>query len=153
MGEAGVKSYRVRFMPWGLALFGLIMLPNLFWFAAPAEHDALKQTTELPWLDMVQMVFQAMMIGCLCMLDNVQAKPFRLRSPLMMAALVCCGIYYVFWAAYFCGSVNGLVLLALCLFPSAAFLLYAVDRCNMPGVFTGAAFALCHLVITLMRLN
>ena len=152
MGEAGVKNYRVRFMPWALALFGLIMLPNLFWFAVPAEHDALKQTTELPWLDTVQMAFQAVMIGCLCMLENTQAKPFRLRSPLVMAVLVCCGIYYAFWAAYFCGSVNALVLLALCLFPSAAFLLYAADRRNVPGIITGVGFAACHLAMTLMRL-
>lgn len=152
MGEARVKNYRVRFMPWALALLGLIMLPNLAWFAVPAESDALKQTAEQPWLDALQMGFQAVMIGCLCMMENTKAKPFWLRSPLVTAALVCCALYYGFWAAYFCGMVHALVMLALCLLPSAAFLLYGVDRRNGPGVAAGVGFAVCHLAMTLMRL-
>jgi len=152
MGEAGVKNYRVRFMPWALALLGLIMLPNLFWFAAPAEHDVLKQTAELPWLNTLQMGLQAIMIGCLCMLENVWAKPFGLRNPLIVAAVICCATYYVFWVVYFSGSVNALVLLALCLLPSAAFLLYGADRHNAPGIIAGVGFSACHLVITVMRL-
>ncbi|MBE5804298.1 MAG: hypothetical protein E7316_07285 [Clostridiales bacterium] len=139
-------------MPWALALFVIIMLPNMFWFALPAESDALKQTAELPWLDTVQMTFQVMMIGCLCMLENPQAKPFGLKNPMVAAALICCGIYYAFWVAYFRGSMNAPVLLALCLFPSAAFLLYGADRRNVPGTVAGAAFAICHLVATLVRL-
>lgn len=147
-----MKNYRVRFMPWALVLFGLIMLPNLAWFAVPAESDALKQTIELPWLDAVQMIFQTMMIGCLCMLENTRAKAFRLRRPLIAATMICCALYYVFWVMYFCGMMNGLVLLALCLFPSAAFLLYAADRLNVPALITGVAFTLCHLAVTLIRL-
>lgn len=152
MGEAGVKNYRVRFMPWALVLLALIMLPNLFWFAAPAETDALKQTTELPWLDAVQMGLQAIMIGCLCMLENTKAKPLRLRSPLIAAALACCAAYYAFWFVYFHGTANAPVLLALCLFPSAAFLLYGADRRNVPGIVAGVGFSVCHLAVTLMRL-
>ena len=147
-----MKNYRVRFMPWALVLFVLIMLPNLTWFAVPSEGDALKQTAELPWLDAVQMIFQAIMIGCLCMLENTATKPLRLRSPLIVTALACCVLYYVSWAAYFCGAVNTLVLLALCLLPSAAFLLYGADRRNMPGVVADVGFTLCHLAVTLMRL-
>lgn len=147
-----MRNYRIRFMPWGLVLFGLIMLPNMLWFAVPAQNDVLKQSAELPWLDSVQMVFQIVMIGCLCMLENVQAKPFRLRNPLILAVLGCCTVYYITWAVYFAGYVNGLILMALCLFPSTAFLLYGLDRRNMPGVVTGAMFALCHLAVTLVRM-
>ena len=147
-----MKNYRVRFMRWALALFALIMLPNLFWFAAPAEHDALKQTTELPWLDALQMGFQVIMIGCLCMLENTKAKSFQLRRPPIAAAVICCAAYYVFWVVYFSGRVNALVLLALCLFPSAAFLLYGADRRNVPGIVASVGFSVCHLAVTLMRL-
>ncbi len=140
-----LKQYRFGFDPWGLLLFLLVMLPNFIWFAVPAPNDILRTDSVTPMVDAIGSVFQVLTIACLCFVIHNDRSKLRFSS-LIIATIVCVAIYYIGWALYYTANVSPIVILLLTLPPCLAFILFAIDRKNLPAILFATAFAVCHLV-------
>ena len=140
-----LKQYRFGFDPWGLLLFRLVMLPNFIWFAVPAPDDILRVDSATPVVDAIGSVFQVLTVACLCFVIHKSSSKLRF-SPLIIAIIICVAIYYIGWALYYTANVSPIVILLLTVPPCLAFLLFAIDRKNLPAVIFATVFAVCHLV-------
>ena len=142
------KKYRFRFDPWALALFALVMLPNILWFSLPARpSDVLRAPSALPAADATASIARILMLACLCFLENAGAPPVRARA-LTLACALCVFAYLACWALYFRGIAPPPVLWGLCLFPCAAFILFSLGRENFPALAFALVFTVCHALCT-----
>lgn len=144
------KNYKLGLDPWGLGLFLLIMLPNFIWFALPAPHDILRNESATPLIDAAAQVFQIVLAASLCALVNT-ARGGPIRRRYLAGVAACAAAYFAGWAAYYAGIVNAAVVLALCLAPCGAFLLFSAARKNAPALLAGAGFAVCHLIFAVVN--
>ena len=145
-----LKNYGPGFDPRGLALFLLIMLPNFVWFAFPAPDDVLRTESVTLLTDAIAQVFQIIMTAALCAVINVtRDKPMKRGYRAGIA--VCIVLYFSGWTAYYAGIAGAAVILDLCLAPCGAFLLFTLGRSNAPALVSGAAFAVCHLISTVIN--
>lgn len=140
-----MKGYKFGFEIWGLFLFLGIMLPNFVWFAVPAPNDILRNTSVTETVDFIGSILQAVMIAALCLLKKTDCPKPRF-SPLVGGVIGCCIAYWAGWIFYYCGIVNAAVVMALTVFPCAAFLLFALDRKNYIAVVPVCGFTVCHLI-------
>lgn len=143
--QARLRKYKVGFQIWGLILFFIIMLPNLYWFAVPAPNDILRAESVTMVLDTIASAAQVLMVITLCILVNRDSGRIR-PSPLLGAAMICCLFYYGGWALYYLGAVNAVVVLDLCAAPCLAFLFFSLDRKNAIAVIPISVFAVCHII-------
>ena len=143
-------KYRFGFDVWGLILFLLVMLPNFIWFAVPTPNDVLRTESVTPVVDTIASVCQVMTVACLCFVINQERNKLRF-SPLVIAAVACVVIYYIGWALYYSGIVDAWVILLLTIPPCLAFILFAIDRKNLPAVLFATGFAVCHLIFGIMN--
>ena len=142
------KVYRFGFDAGAAALVAAVMLPNFYWFGVPAPNDVLRGASGTPAIDAMGSVFQALMIGLLCVLKNTAAGK---RTMLLWGVAVCYGIYCAAWIAYYRGIVTPAVILALCLASCLAFGFYAADRKNGPAQISLAGFAICHMIYGMVK--
>ncbi len=140
-----VGKYRFGFDYWGLVLFLLVMFPNFIWFAVPAPNDVLRTESVTPIIDTIASVFQVLTVACLCFVINGERSRLRF-SPLMITTIVCVAIYYLGWMLYYGGYVTSWVILLLTIPPCLVFILFAVDRKNLPAMLSATGFTVCHLV-------
>ena len=145
-----LKQYRFGFDPWGLLLFLLVMLPNFIWFAVPAPNDILRADSATPVVDTIGSVFQVLTVACLCFVIHQDRSKLRF-SPLIIATIVCVAIYYIGWALYYTTNVNPIVILLLTISPCLAFILFAIERENLPAILFATVFAVCHLVFAVVN--
>ena len=145
-----LKQYRFGFDPWGLLLFLLVMLPNFIWFAVPAPNDILRADSATPVVDTIGSVFQVLTVACLCFVIHKDRSKLRF-SPLIIATIVCVAIYYIGWALYYTTNVNPIVILLLTISPCLAFILFAIERENLPAILFATVFAVCHLVFAVVN--
>lgn len=142
------KNYRLGFDGWGLGLFLLIMLPNFVWFALPAPNDVLRNESATPLLDSIAQVFQIVMAAALCAVVNTaRGKP--IKRGYLAGTAACAAVYFAGWIAYYAGTANAVVILALCLAPCVAFLVFALARKNGIALISGGIFTLCHLIFAI----
>lgn len=139
------SRYRFGFDIWGLLLFLLVMLPNFIWFAVPAPDDILRTESVTPVVDIVGSIFQVLTVACLCFVIRKERSKFRF-SPLVVATTVCIATYYIGWASYYAGTTAPWVILLLTLPPCLAFILFAIDRKNLPAVVSAVGFMVCHCI-------
>ena len=145
-----LQNYCFGFDFWGLLLFLLVMLPNFIWFAVPAPNDVLRAESVTPVVDAIASVCQVLTVACLCFLINEARGKLRF-SPLVIAAVICVAIYYLGWALYYSGIANTWVILLLTLPPCLAFILFAIDRKNLPAMLFASVFAVGHLIFALVN--
>lgn len=139
-----LETYRFGFDLWGLLLFLIIMIPNFIWFAVPAPNDVMREFPDT-WIDTFSSVFQALMVVALCTVKNKGCGKIKLTD-WIIAALICCILYFVSWVFYYSATVNDFVLLGLTLPPCLAFLAYEIDRKNIIAVIPTAFFTILHLL-------
>lgn len=144
------RKYTMGFDGWGLALFAAIMLPNILWAFLPAPNDILRVPSVTPVVDGIGSFCQVLMIFCLCFITRIDAKPLRL-SPICWCVLGCVLVYWCAWAGYYLGVVQPGIILCMTLVPCAAFLLYLLDRRNVPGLFPAVIFTICHLIFAIVH--
>lgn len=140
-----MKNYRFGFDGWGLALFLVVMLPNLLWFAVPAPNDVLRRESVTGGLDAAASAAQVLFAAALCLVVNRERQELRM-TPCIVGCESCVLLYYAGWAAYYAGAVGPLVILLLTVPPCAAFLLFAVDRRNFVALVPAGVFAFCHVI-------
>ena len=146
-----LNRYRLGFDVWGLALFLVVMVPNIIWFAVPAQNDVLRAESVTPVLDTIASVLQVLTVACLCFVINRERTQLCLFSPLINITSVCVLIYYAGWCLYYFGSTGIRVILMLTVPPCVAFILFAADRKNLPAVLFASGFAVCHLLFALIN--
>lgn len=134
--------YRIRVDVPGLILFCMIMAPNLIWFFHPAPADVLRQPSVTPGLDQIASVVQAVFVATLCLLKSDRVG--RLPAVLWGGVAVCTAGYFAAWSCYFGGLVHPALLLALCILPCLALLLYAAGRRNWAAACLGLVFGALH---------
>ena len=139
------KTYKLGFDISGLILFLLTMIPTFIWMAVPVPTDILRVESVTPMVDAIGFVCQILCIACLCMVINKERSKLRF-SPLVTATIVCVVIYFLGWILYYAGFTNAWVILLLTVPPCAAFILFAMDRKNLPAVVLAVCFTICHLI-------
>ncbi|MCM1044200.1 MAG: hypothetical protein NC417_01710 [Candidatus Gastranaerophilales bacterium] len=140
-----MKNYRLRFDPWSLLLFLLIMIPTFIWFAIPAPNDILRADSVTETLDTAASICQVLMILILCFFRNLECKKIGI-SPFTIATIICCLLYFASWAVYYIGTVNTVVILGLTIPPCLAFLFFAIDRKNKMAIIPIFIFTICHTI-------
>jgi len=141
-----MKKYRFGFDWLGFVLFLAIMLPNFIWFAVPAPVDILRKESVTGGLDMAAGVCQVLLAASLVCVVNRERPKCRFILPV----IACLG-YYTAWAAYYQGAAGPAVILAQCLFPCAAFLLFEAERKNYIAVIPTAGFTVLHLISSIIN--
>lgn len=141
-----MKNYKFGFDIWGLLLFVVIMLPNFIWFAVPAPNDILRADSVTEIFDITASICQVLMIAALCVIINKKSKKISIASPHIIAAMICCLLYFASWVFYYIGITNAIVVLGLTIPPCFAFLFFAIDRKNMLAVIPISIFTICHLI-------
>lgn len=144
-------KYRFKIDLWGLLLFLAIMIPNLIWFAVPAPYDLLRAESATAWLDGIASVSQLLMAATLCLIQNRNAPKSRRTAPYLVLAVICCLFYFAVWIFYYRGIADPVIILALCIFPSLAFLFYALEKNNGPAILMTVIFAVCHLLSSVIN--
>ena len=139
-----LEKYRFGFDVWGLILFLLVMVPTFIWIVVPAPNDILRAESTTPIVDAIGFVCQILCIVSLCLIVNKERNKLRF-SPLVIATIVCVVLYFLGWILYYAGITNAFVILLLTLPPCAAFIIYALDRKNIPACVFATVFAVCHL--------
>jgi hypothetical protein len=139
------KKYRLGFDVWGMLLFLIVMIPNFIWFAIPAPNDVLRVTSVTEVLDTIASVCQVLMIIVLCVLVNRERKKISI-TPMIVAVLFCCFLYFVSWVIYYSGIVNVFVILGLTIPPCLTFLFFSIDRKNVIAIVPITIFTVCHLI-------
>lgn len=140
-----IKKYKLGFNVWGLLLFLIIMLPNFYWFAVPAPNDVLRAESTTGTIDTIASIAQVLMIIALCIIVNKDSKKIMM-SPLIIATIISCFLYFMGWIFYYQGVTNAVVILTLCVFPCLAFLFFAIDRKNRVAIIPILIFTVCHLI-------
>lgn len=143
--ERLVKAYRFGFDVAGLILFLLVMAPTFIWLAVPASNDVLRAESVTPMVDTIGSVCQILCIASLCVIINKERSKLRF-SPLIIASIACVVMYFLGWVLYYAGFTNAWVILMMTIPPCAAFILFAVDRKNIPAIVFAVCFAICHLI-------
>lgn len=144
------KKYKLGFDIWGAVLFLIIMIPNFIWFAVPAPNDVLRDDSVTQVFDIIASISQVLMVAALCALINQNRKKISI-TPLIIAAMVCCLLYFASWIFYYIGVVSPIVILGLTVPPCLAFLFFAVDRKNMLAVVPILIFTICHLIYSVVN--
>lgn len=144
------QKYKVGFDVWGLSIFLIIMIPNFIWFAVPAPNDVLRAESITKVADIIASVCQVLMIMSLCIFINRDRKKLSITR-LIIAAILCCLLYFLCWILYYMGVTNALVILGLTIFPCMAFLFFAIDRKNMIAVIPILVFTICHAIYGVMN--
>lgn len=140
-----LKKYKLSFDVWGLLLFLIIMIPNFVWFSVPAPNDVLRADSVTEVVDNIASICQVLMIIALCIFVNRRSDKFRM-TPLMIAVMIFCVLYFASWIGYYLGMVNTVIILGLTVPPCLAFMLFAIDRKNMIAVVPISIFTFCHLI-------
>ena len=140
-----LKNYKLSFDIWGLLLFLIIMIPNFIWFSIPAPNDVLRADSITDVVDTIASICQVLMIIALCIFVNKRSYKFRM-TPLIIAVVICCLLYFASWIGYYLGMVNTVIILGLTVPPCLTFMFYAIDRRNMIAVIPISIFTLCHLI-------
>jgi len=140
-----LKKYKLGFDIWGLLLFLIIMVPNFIWFAVPAPNDVLRAESVTEAVDIIASICQVLMVIALCIFVNRKSCKLRI-TPLVIAVIICCLLYFVSWISYYAGIVNTVIILGLTVFPCLAFIFFAVDRKNMMALVLISIFTICHLI-------
>ena len=143
--ERLVKAYRFGFDVAGLILFLLVMAPTFIWLAVPAPNDVLRAESVTPMVDTIGSICQILCIASLCVIINKERSKLRF-SPLIIASIACVVMYFLGWVLYYAGFTNAWVILMMTIPPCAAFILFAVDRKNIPAIVFAVCFAICHLI-------
>ncbi|MBD5429276.1 hypothetical protein [Lactobacillus sp.] len=146
-----LKNYKLTFDPWSLMLFLIIMIPNLIWFVIPAPNDILRINSTTEVLDTFSSIFQILMMITLCFFKNTKAEPIRC-SPLIIATLLCCLLYFVSWILYYSSVANDLIIVSLATAPCLIFLLFDIDRKNWFALGPILLFSICHIISGLINL-
>lgn len=140
-----VKKYKLSFDIWGLLLFLIIMIPNFIWFSVSAPNDVLRAHSVTEVVDTIASICQVLMVIALCIFVNRRSCKFRI-TPLIIAAMICCLLYFASWIGYYFGIVNAVIILGLTIPPCLAFMFFAIDRRNMIAVVPISMFLFCHLI-------
>lgn len=145
-----LKNYKLTFDPWCLILFLIIMIPNLIWFIIPAPNDILRISSTAEVFDILSSIFQVLMLITLCFFKNTKSEAIRLSS-FIIAASVCCLLYFGSWILYYSGIVNSFIILSLASLPCLAFLLFDIDRKNWLALIPILIFSTCHIISGLIN--
>lgn len=140
-----MTNYKFGFDIYGLLLFIIVMLPNFVWFAVPAPNDILRADSVTEAIDIIASICQVLMAAALCVIINKNSKKISV-NPLIVAAVICCLLYFASWIFYYLGITNTIVILGLTVPPCLAFLFFALDRKNMLAVIPISIFTICHLI-------
>ncbi|NBH15548.1 hypothetical protein D3Z36_15580 [Lachnospiraceae bacterium] len=140
-----LKNYKLGFDIWGLLLFLIIMIPNFIWFVVPAPNDVLRTDSVTEQIDSIASICQVLMVIALCIFVN-RKKCKLYITPLIIAVIICCLLYFVSWIGYYGGIVNMFTILGLTFFPCLAFMFFTIDRKNMIAIVPISIFTICHLI-------
>ena len=144
------KQYRFGFDVRGLIVFVAVMIPTFIWYALPAPVDVLRTESSTPVVDVIGSVFQVLFIACLCCLINKDNRKltFSVSVILMVACIL---LYYIGWGIYYCGITTPFVILLMTVPPCLAFILFAIDRKNLPAIVFSSGFSVCHLIFAIVN--
>lgn len=140
-----LKKYKLSFDIWGLLLFLIIMIPNFIWFSVPAPNDVLRADSVTEVVDTIASICQVLMVISLCIFVNRRSCKLRI-TPLIIAVMICCLLYFASWIGYYLAIVNAVIILGLTIPPCLAFMFFAIDRRNMIAVVPISIFLFCHLI-------
>ena len=146
-----MKKYKFSFDAWGLALFLLIMVPNVIWAAIPAPNDILRQESVTPLIDIIASICQVIMIAALCLLIRKDMPRITMRSKWLWICTTSIIIYFICWVLYYSGVTEKHILLSLSIFPWISLITYEIDRKNWIALIPTLVFTVLHIIYALLN--
>lgn len=140
-----LKRYKLSFDIWGLLLFLISMIPDFIWFVVPATNDVLRAGSVTEVVGIIASICQVLMVIGLCILENKKSCKSCI-TPLIIAVIIYCLLYFMSWVSYYTGIVNRVTILGLTIPPCLVFMLFAIDRKNKIAVVPISIFTFCHLI-------
>lgn len=144
------KNYKIKFDPFGLILFLIIMIPTFIWAAAPAPNDVLRAESVTPITDAVGSVFQVLMVASLLLLRNISADN-SMNNALFAGTVTSVILYFIGWVLYYLGAVNPIIILDLCIAPCLAFIMFSIARKNGFSLIFAVLFMIFHTISSIIN--
>jgi hypothetical protein len=154
--RAGEKIHSARTYRFGFSLVGFIavlvpILANIPWALLPPVSSALPANdSPLPFVDVVGVVSQSLMIALLILLINTRRRPTACKSVLAAVGVACLVGYLLLWVWYFTAPITPTLLLMMAVLPAAYFICVALYLENYPALIPAGLFALIHITTTTM---
>jgi len=135
-----------KFNIWGLIIFLIIMVPNFIWMVIPSVNDVLRKESITGINDIIMSSFQVIMIILLCFtLKKIDNNKKSIISIMMIV------LYYLCWILYYCGIINNIIILGLCLFPCFSFIFYEIKTKNWLAFIPTIGFSITHLIFSIVN--
>ncbi|MDF2474246.1 MAG: hypothetical protein K0R21_2028, partial [Anaerocolumna sp.] len=141
-------NYSFGFSLKGFIIFLLPMIPNLFYFLAPAASKFGGNVKNHFILDILEHGSQAVFFFMIIFLIRKQTLDFICSFSVgMVIALL---VYYVLWILLFTGQSNLVILITMAILPVIYFILAEIWLNNYLAIIPTALFGIVHAFITYM---
>ncbi|MDX2358820.1 hypothetical protein [Dietzia sp. PP-33] len=145
------KAFRLGFSPLGFVAVLLPMIPNALWVLLPPVSSPLTANTPFPpWVQLIGLVCQSLMIALLILVINTRRQPTPGTVVVgLIGALALVG-YLVLWVLYFLTPITPTILVMMAILPSVYFLCVGLYLQNYPSLVPAILFATIHISDTAM---
>ncbi|OEH83447.1 hypothetical protein BCR26_09705 [Enterococcus rivorum] len=112
----------------------------------PSANDILRIQSKTPQVDILASIFQVIMVILMCSFRRKEIERTKLTKAMNYSAVACCIAYYIGWVFYYMNFTNPVVIMALTLFPSFAFVSYQIGKQNRLAIIPTILFTILHLI-------
>lgn len=139
-------NYYFGFSIYGLIIFLLPMVPNLFYFIRPVPYTLGNNDNKHVLLDIIENICRVIFFTMLILV--VSRKAIEIQSMYIIWIVLMLILYYVFWGFFFKGKVNLIIILGLAIFPVAYFILSEIWLHNYIAIIPTGLFGIVHVIIS-----
>ncbi|MBL4933281.1 hypothetical protein [Clostridium paridis] len=139
-------NYYFGFSFYGLIIFLLPMIPNLFYFIKPVPYTLGNNENKHVLLDIIENIFRVVFFTMLILVVSEQA--IKIHSTHIIWIVIILLLYYVFWGFFFIGKVNLIIILGLAIFPVTYFILSEIWLHNYIAIIPTGLFGIIHVIIS-----
>ncbi|MDD7794286.1 hypothetical protein [Clostridium sp. 'White wine YQ'] len=139
-------NYYFGFSFYGLIIFLLPMIPNLFYFIRPVPYTLGNNENKHVMLDIIENICRVLFFSMLILVVSRQAIEVHSTYIILIAIMLL--LYDVFWGFFFIGKVNLIIILGLAIFPVAYFILAEIWLYNYFAIIPTGLFGIVHVLIS-----
>jgi hypothetical protein len=149
-GETEMKNLRMGFSLYGALVVALQSLPNIVWaLFPPAVNRLAGNASSVPFIEYGEHILGVSVVILLLFLVRRGQEKRLPKNGFARAAFVAIGLYWAFWACYFCGVQPDFAIYAGVILPPSAFFCSGLAEKVYPVSAASAVFLAFHLVTAL----
>lgn len=149
---------KFRISLWGILVFILPMLINLFYFKVAPDNTSTPIPPQYRWIEWIEQATRILYMIFICILVSKQDVDFK--SPYLYISIIFLILYYIVWIRFFMSGMQSelrkanffFVPIPLAIFPVLYFLFAALWLQNGLAAITMLFFGVAHYFVSSMTL-